>query len=161
MDIPPFGEIDADALEEYYETALKIKGKKVELDLNFESESVDEEVLASVESFIHELSVYAKRAWLALEEDWDLDAESDTTRFYLQHHLDDMDEAEALALFGTKDVSKQVFFDALSLVRIGLYPEDEDAFAVFDIQFSREITDYLLTVRFSVDGEVSDVSFES
>ena len=161
MEILPFGKVDPDNVEEYYDGNIKVDGKDIEIDLNFESESVDEELLKNVVNLIAKISEFSNIAWSAISEDWDLDSESETARFYLQHHLDEFDEEEIYKLFGTSKVDKQTFFKALSLVRVGLYPEDEEMFSVFDIQLDQELTDYLMSVSISSDGKVTDISFES
>ena len=161
MEILPFGKIDPKNIEEYYDGAINFDGKDVEIDLNFESESVDNDLLEDVVSVTSKIDSFAKKAWSAISDDWDLDAESETVRFYLQHHLDEFSEKEVVKLFGTSVVDKSVFFSALSLVRIGLYPEDDEMFSVFDIQLSQELTDYLMSVSISSDGQITGISFES
>lgn len=161
MEISPFGKIDSSNVEEYYDGSVKIDGKDVEIDLNFESESVSNDLLKDVEKLISKISKFAQQAWSAISEDWDLDAESETARFYLQHHMDEFGEGEIVKLFGTSSVDKTVFLKALSLVRVGLYPEDEEMFSVFDIQLSPELTDYLMSVSIGSDGQVTGISFES
>ncbi len=161
MEILPFGKIDPTNIEEYYDGTVNIDGKDVEIDLNFESESVDNDLLKDVESVTSNIDSFAKKAWSAISDDWDLDSESETVRFYLQHHLDEFSEEEVVKLFGTSSVDKSVFFNALSLVRIGLYPEDDEMFSVFDIQLSQELTDYLMSVSIGSDGQITGISFES
>jgi len=161
LEISPFGKIDSSNVEEYYDGSVKIDGKDIEIDLNFESESVSNDLLKDVEKLISKISEFAQQAWSAISKDWDLDAESETARFYLQHHMDEFSEDEIVKLFGTSSVDKTVFLKALSLVRVGLYPEDEEIFSVFDIQLSPELTDYLMSVSIGSDGQVTGISFES
>lgn len=161
MNISPFGNIDPNNIEEYYDGRVKVDGKDIETDLNFESESVSENLIREVGKLTSKISEFAQLAWTAISEDWDLDSESETARFYLQHHLDEFSEEDVVKLFGTTNVDKSAFFNALSLVRIGLYPENDEMFAVFDIQLSQELTDYLMSVSISSGGQVTGVSFES
>ncbi|MFD2231874.1 DUF2004 domain-containing protein [Alkalimarinus sediminis] len=161
MNISPFGKVDPENVKEYYDGNIKVGDENIEIDLNFESESISENLLVSVVNLIAQIKEFADIAWKAVSHDWDLDEESETARFYLQHHLEEFDEDEIIKLFGTTEIDKQTFIDALSLVRIGLYPEDEDMFAVFDIQFSQELTDYLMSVSLNQSGQVTGISFES
>ncbi|WP_299775917.1 DUF2004 domain-containing protein [uncultured Pseudoteredinibacter sp.] len=161
MDIPPFGKIDSKNIEEYYDGSVNVDGKDVEIDLNFESESVDDELLECVATVTSRVPELANKAWAAISEDWDLGSESETARFYLQHHLDEFSEEEIVKLFGTQSVDKSVFLKALSLVRIGLYPEDDEMFSLFDIQLNQDLTDYLMSVSIDSDGQVTGISFES
>lgn len=161
MKISPFGNIDSEDIEEYYVGSVNINSQDIEIDLNFESESVGDDLLKSVASVISKISDLANKAWSAISEDWDLDSESETARFYLQHHLDEFSEGEIINLFGTTSVDKSAFLKALSLVRIGLYPEDDEMFSVFDIQLNPDLTDYLMSVSIDSDGQVTGISFES
>ena len=161
LEILPFGKVDSKNVEEYYDGSVKVDGKDVDVDLNFESESVDHDLVKNVGSVISNILEFAHQAWSAISDDWELGAESETARFYLQHHLDELSEEEVVKLFGTSSVDKSVFFKALSLVRIGLYPEDDEMFTVFDIQLSQELTDYLMSVSIGSDGQVTGISFES
>lgn len=161
LKISPFGNIDSEDVEGYYVGSVNINGQDIEIDLNFESESVDDDLLKSVASVIPKISDLANRAWSAISEDWDLDSESETARFYLQHHLDEFSEEEIFNLFGTSSVDKSAFLKSLSLVRIGLYPEDDEMFSVFDIQLNPDLTDYLMSVSIDSDGQVTGISFES
>lgn len=161
MDISLFGKIDPKDVEDYYSGIIKIGENEVEIDLNFESESINENLLSPVNEILPKLTSYADKAWNAISHDWDLGEESETARFYLQHHLEEFNDEEILELFGSSEVDKQSFIKSLSLTRVGLYPEDEDMFAVFDIQLSPDLTDYLMSVSISKYGQVMDISFES
>ncbi len=161
MNIVPFGKIDPDNIEDYYDGSVNLDGDSVAIDLNFESESACESLLAEIEKTMAQLPKYSELAWKAISDDWDLDEESITARFYLQHHLDEFAQEEVFKLFGTNEIDKDTFIRALSLVRIGLYPEDTDMFSVFDIQFSPEFTNYLMSISITQSGQVSDISFES
>lgn len=161
MEIPPFGKIDSKNIEEYYDGSVTIDGKVIEIDLNFESKSVDDDLVKSVARVTSNISALANTAWSAISKDWDLGSESETARFYLQHHLDEFSEEEVVKLFGTLDVDKSDFLKALSLGRIGLYPEDVEMFSVFDIQLNPALTDYLMSVSIGSAGEVTGIRFES
>lgn len=132
MEIKSFGEIDINELEEYYESSIQIQGDTVEVDLNFEMNSID----------------YGK------------DKNSKTNQ-YLQHHLVSLGKERTVRVFGTKDITKKVFLDHLNLCRIGLYPEDDESYAIFDIQLPKNYTNYLLAITFDKKGNISDMSIES
>lgn len=161
MDIVPFGKVDIENLEEYYDGELQIRGNPVEVDLNFESKSIEQSVLEKIEKFLHDIEAFANKSFEEISKDFDLGEESETARFYLQHHLEEFDEDEVLEIFGTKDVDKQTFIKNLSLRRIGIYPENDESYAVFDIQLPEEYTNYLTAVTFDSDGELSYISMDS
>ena len=161
MEIEIFGKIDPNNPEEYYEGTVTLDGNSVEIDLNFESEEIEEEVMASVSDFLKSLDKFAKKAFDEISKDYDLGEESETARFYLQHHIDESSEDELKDVFGTLDIDKETYFKALSLQRIGLYPEDDESFAVFDIQLPEDFTNYLMAVTFDDSGELSYISMDS
>lgn len=161
MEILPFGTIDPKKAESYYSSSISVSDTPVDIDLNFESEIIHEEALLELKTFLTQIPEMASRAWDTISADWDLNEESETARFYLQHHLDEFNKDDILALFGTTNIDKQTFMKALSLTRIGFYPEDEDMFAVFDIQLPSDLTDYLISVTFSPYGDVTGMTMES
>ena len=161
MEFKPFGNIDPKELEEYYDGELTVAGKPVEIDVNFESESTDESALERIANFIEGIGAKAKVAFQAISDDFDLGEESETARFYLQHHLDQFSDDEKNVLFGGPDVDQEKFLDCLVLKRIGIYPEDEESYAIFDIQFPEDYTNYLMAVTFDEDGGLTGISMES
>ena len=161
MNINTFGVISAEHLDEYYTGNIEINGKLIDIDLNFESESVDESLLISVDTVLKNIRDFADKAWNAISDDWDLNEDSETARFYLQHHLEEFSEEEILTIFGTTEIDKRAFMSALSLTRVGLYPEDADMFIVFDFQFPDEYTNYLMSLSLTQDGLVNDLSLQS
>lgn len=161
MDIEPFGDIDHRYLESYYSADILVQGQAVAIDVNFESNEMELTQLETLASYIVNVDETSRLAFEAIADDYDLDEISDTARFYLQHHLEEFSEQEIDSLFGTPEVDKDAFLSALKLVRIGFYPEDEDAYAIFDIQFPLEYTRYLMAVSFDQAGNISGISMES
>ena len=161
MYIEPFGKIDIGNLAEYYDGIIKIHGKSVEVDLNFESSSIEAIELKRIEEFIYDIDKLATQAFDEISRDFDLGENSKTVKFYLQHHLEQFSDEETIKIFGTKDIDKQTYFSALFIRRIGVYPEDNESYAVFDIQLPEEYTNYLLAVTFNNSGELSYLSMES
>ena len=161
MDISPFGEINPSALDEYYDGEILVFGKSVEIDANFESEEIEENKIKNISSFLNNIEHEAKKAFDEITKDWDLGEESETARFYLDHHINELTTKEVMSIFGKTNVDKDSYLNSLQLVRIGLYPEDEESFAIFDIQFPEEYTNYLMAVTFNDEGELSYISMDS
>lgn len=161
MQICPFGEIDPKNVEEYYEGRLTIENSEVEVDLNFESKNVSEAVLSDASNFLSNSSSLVSNALKSIESDFDLEEESETARFYLSHHLDVCEKGEIVEFFGNATVDKQCFMSKLKAVRIGIYPEDKESFAVIDVKFPNEFSNYLMAVIFDSDGTVQEIAMES
>lgn len=161
MDIAPFGKVDKERLEEYYEGRIEVGGNSFEIDLNFESFSVDEFILETVSKFIDNIEKMVSKAFGAIAEDYDLGDESETAVLYLKHHIDESSTEELKSIFGTTDIDKELFLNKLSLKRVGLYPEDEESFSIFDIQLPEEFTNYLMAVTFDANGKLAYIAMES
>jgi len=91
------------------------------------------------------------------------DEESSAT-LYLSHHEDVLAPETLQRLFGTEAPSAEsaeAMLARLVLVRVGLYPESDDARVLLDYSIDPDATDYLLCVSFDAGGQPSDVSMES
>ncbi len=161
MNIQPFGEIDSDNLEDYYDGKIIINGTEIEIDINFESESIDEERLNKIKKYIDNIEVQIKSAFDALSTDYDLGEESETALFYLEHHKEELSKEELLKIFGTTDISKELFFKCIEAKRIGLYPEDDEAYSIIDIKLPDEYTNYIMAVTYDEDNKLSYISMDS
>lgn len=161
MDIPPFGEINPSELDEYYDGEISINGTIINIDANFESEDIEESTLNHISSYLNNIQNETKKAFNEISNDWDLGEESETARFYLEHHINELKTEEIMSIFGKTDIDKETFLNSLQIIRIGLYPEDEESFAVFDIQFPEEYTNYLMAVTFNNEGKLSYISMDS
>ncbi|MEM7234392.1 MAG: DUF2004 domain-containing protein [Planctomycetota bacterium] len=161
MIIEPFGEVDLEELEPEYEAELTVRETLVEMDLNFEEESIDATALEFVPPLIAKLESLADRAFAAIAEDYDAGGEHGA-RGYLEHHLSEFDTETTLEIFGRETVDKDLFLSRLRLLRVGIYPESTDDYAaVLDIQLPKEHTNYLLAVTFDAAGEFLEVSMDS
>lgn len=161
LKILPFGEVCKNDLDECYEGIIDINGVEVEIDLNFESSSCEDKQLSSIVDIISRLPNLANLAWKEISDDWGLAEESKIVRCYLEHHLEYMSQDKILSLFGKLDIDKRAFIDGLSLERIGLYPENKEILSIFDIQFSPDITNYLISVSFNHNDQCTGMALES
>ena len=161
MIIQPFGEIDHNNLENYYDGKIIISGNEIEIDLNFESESIDEKQLKKIMKYIENIDVQIKNAFEELSKDYDLGNESETAAFYLEHHKEELSKDELINIFGTTDISKELFFKCIKEKRIGLYPEDEEAYSIIDIKLPDKYTNYIMAVTYNKDNKLSYISMDS
>lgn len=161
MQIEPFGEIDPGNLEEYYGGEIEIDGDVIEIDINFDSASVDVGLLKQVADYLSSIESRIEKAFEAVADDLELDEDTGTARFYLQHHLNEFSDEELQSVFGTEDVTEESFLDNLLVTRIGLYPEDHDSWSTIDIKLPDEFTNYLMSVTFNTDGELTGIAMES
>lgn len=159
LNIQPFGDIKLDAVSDYYEAVQEVSGREVRFDLNFENDAVDAVILDNVQHFISHVSTYQSAVFDYLK--YPLNHNQGALKGYFDHHLLELSDEQKVSLFDTKNVGIDRFIAALSLRRIGLYPESQDTFSVFDIALPENTTNYILAVYTNSEGEISYISIES
>src|SRR5687767_3195285 len=100
--LPHFGEIDTSNLEEYYDVEIEFNGTDVAIDLNFDEKSIDTKHLDNVNKIIKDLATYDSQNIKYIEADYK-DKDADTVRTYIEHHLEEIDEAELLDVIDLTD----------------------------------------------------------
>ncbi|WP_373976082.1 DUF2004 domain-containing protein [Chitinibacter sp. SCUT-21] len=161
MQLADFPEFDPAELEECYESTVQLHGHEVNIDLNFDSDSIEGEALQQLQACLASLEQYPAKVMAAIADDFDLEEDEGAARFYLQHHLEQFSEEELQAIFGATDIDKSAFMAAIQLTRIGVYPDESEYFMVCDVQFPEEYTNYLLAVTFDQEGELVSIDMES
>lgn len=159
MKLPYFDEITPSEVEEYYEAQAELEGRIVDLDLNFEAESIDVDSLRPVAAFLTLLREMVSHGRSAIAADFDLGDNSTVVKDYLAIH--ESIGGEIRDTLGDPPVSKTRFLSALNIDRIGIYPEEKDGFAIIDFILGDGITNYLIVVTFNTSGEITDLGIES
>lgn len=161
--MPHFGQLNLESLQEYYSTEIEFNKTTVGIDLNFESKTIDLEAMMAAKTIIEKLSELDQQNKARIDRDYN-DKDGDSARFYLDFHLEEIGEQELITLFGlsgeTTELQKQLL-DKIHLVRVGLYPDSEEIFAVFDYSLGREVTNYLIVVNLDKEGELDYITVES
>lgn len=157
-----FGEIDRSQVKDEYISALTYEGKKIKIDLNFfDEEGASDEVLEKVQKFLGAVEEHIRNAYKYLADDYEAEGE---TYGYIEHHMDELEEnvlAEIIPGYQADLHQDDELFEKLHLQRIGIFPEDDDEFAVFDFSIGTKHTDYLIAIFINQDGEVVDLGIES
>jgi hypothetical protein len=161
--LPHFGTLDSESLEEYSDVDIEFNGSEVQIDLNFENDSIAIERLELTKRFIENLRIHDLNNKKYIINDLN-DAGSDNVRFYLQHHLEELATDDLADLIGddvkTEDKAK-LLMNKLHLVRVGLYPDSEDQFAIFDYSIGKELTNYLVVINTDENGNLDYMTVES
>ncbi len=92
------------------------------------------------------------------------DEDGDTVKFYLEHHLEEVGKDELSNLINFEDATiepEKQLLKKLKLVRVGLYPESKDDFAVFDYSIGERITNYLVVINTDEKGQLDYMTMES
>lgn len=161
--LPYFGNLPTENLEEYYDVDIELNGNEIQVDLNFENQTVDTLILDKVKNFIEKLEKFDKLNKTYILNDYN-DEDGDTVKFYLEHHLEELDKEELTKLVNFDDTitePEQQLLSKLKLVRVGLYPDNEDNFAIFDYSIGKDITNYLVVINTDENGQLDYMTMES
>ena len=161
--LPYFGNLPTKNLEEYYDVDIELNGNEIQVDLNFENQTVDTLILDKVKNFIEKLEKFDKLNKTYILNDYN-DEDGDTVKSYLEHHLEEVDKEELTKLVNFDDTitePEKQLLSKLKLVRVGLYPDNEDNFAIFDYSIGKDITNYLVVINTDENGQLDYMTMES
>ena len=159
--LPYFGTVDPEALNEYYDVQTEMAGQRLTVDINFDESSIAIEKLDQLRIRLETLQALLGHASDAVRESF---RQEQDARKYIDQHMDLIDSPELQKGLRQADAglsSEEKLFALVRPLRIGLYPEDEESYFVFDFSLSRELTDYLIVVVMSVDEKLRYVTTES
>ena len=165
-DLPYFGHINLNELKEYYQTTIKLDGKDLEIDINFENKTIRQDDILKVKKFLQKISKFDIQNLKVIKTDFKEEGE---TSEYIEFYLDELDEAELSNIIDLKNVSiskEKQLLSKLKLIRVGLYPDEkygEEYFGVFDysINIDGEPCNQLLVVKTNEKGELDHITWES
>ena len=161
--LPYFGNLDSESLEAYCDVDIDFNNSEVQIDLNFERTSIDIKRLEIVKQFIENIRIHDLNNKKYIQNDFD-EKDGDTVRFYLEHHLEELASDDLNNLIGSNFKSTEQpaqLLKKLHLVRVGLYPDSEDQFAIFDYSIGKELTNYLVVINTDENGNLDYMTMES
>ncbi len=163
ISLPHFGILDPASLEEYYDTEIDFNGTTIQVDLNFYDKTIDSGRLEKVKAFIENIRIHDINNRKYIDNDY-RDEDGDTVKTYLEHHIDELGETELAGLVkpGTKSTEyEKELLKKIHLVRVGIYPDSDEQFAVFDYSLGKDITGYLVVVNTDENGNLDYITMES
>ncbi|PWV56384.1 DUF2004 domain-containing protein [Chitinophaga sp. S165] len=157
FELPYFGMLDSDAVDNYYEAEASIAGNPVQVDLNFENESVSADVLNNVKQFLLAVEQHLPKCKEYILNEY---KNGEIVQEYIQYHKDDMSEGVLCDELGIKggDIDQQLVAK-LQPVRIGIYPESEN-YITFGYSFSNELTPSVLEITANKNIELQNMYME-
>jgi hypothetical protein len=161
--LPHFGDLATDNLEEYYDVNIELDGNEIQIDLNFENKTTDTITMDKVKNFIENIEKCDKLNKTYILNDYN-DEDGDTVKSYLEHHLEEVEKLELSNLINFDDKATELelqLLKKLKLVRVGLYPDNEDNFAIFDYSIGEEITNYLVVINTDEQVQLDYMTMES
>lgn len=161
--LPHFGPIDPNDLEEYYEVEISFNSRQIEIDLNFENKTIDPKRLETVQHFIDNIRIFDINNKNYIVNDYN-NKDGDAVKFYLQHHLEELGNTELAALLpagSKKPDHEKLLLQKLHLVRVGIYPDNANEFAIFDYSIGQQITNDLVVIFTDENGNLDYMTVES
>ena len=161
--LPHFGTLDSESLDEYYDVDIDFNNSQVQIDLNFDNKSIESKKLEVVKQIIENLRIHDINNKKYIQNDFE-DKNGETVKFYIENHLeelasDDLDNLIGANLKSSEQPSR--LLSKLHLVRVGLYPDSEEQFAIFDYSIGKELTNYLVVINTDENGNLDYMTMES
>lgn len=160
---PFFGTIDP-ATSDCCDTTVAVSGRTVTVDLTFDDPDQDEGALDGLPRTSAALEELDRLARDAIVRDAQSGENDSAGALYITHHYSEFGADEFERLFGlaSPDLANALEMLArLVLVRIGLYPEQQDRQVLFDYSIDSDATNYLICVAFDSGGQLVSVDMES
>jgi hypothetical protein len=163
---PYFGELNCSRLEEHYDAEWEVGDFEIDLDLNFEHKTIDQDCIDNIQYFLEQIQTYDVQNQAYILNDFEKNP-TGTVKEYLEFHLGELEKStlETLIHFDNKEISlDQQLLQHLKLHRIGLYPDRKygtSCFAIFDYSISKDITNLLVVLTTNEKGEVLEIVMES
>jgi len=169
---PFFGDINISDLKDSYRANITLSEMSVRVDVNFSGVAIKPLLADTISAFLKNLEFYKQQTNKFIFQDFFLrDGE---THPYITDMLDELEDDELLDM--EDDPAKKADYEhngfddkslyllqKLKLVRIGLYPENNNHFAIFDYTFDigGSPCNQLLVVRTDREGTSKEVDWES
>jgi hypothetical protein len=148
----------------FWDATITFADHGVFFDLTIDGEELTEADLADLPQNPEDLVPLDRAARRAILEDARSRDEDAAAILYVTHHQRLLPAADFERLFGTDrpDLGNlEPLLSRLVLVRVGLYPEDEDQRILLDYSIDPDVTDYVLSVSFDLKRQPSGVGLES
>lgn len=116
-----------------------------------------------VKSYLENIDKFNELNKTYISDDYN-DEEGDTVKFYIEHHLEEVGKDELSALINFDDPTlgpEQQLLKKIELVRVGLYPDSEDNFAILDYSIGEDLTNYLVVINTDENGQLDYMTMES
>lgn len=144
-----FGELDLDNLPDYSDAEMKLNNRTIDLDLNFDQPKTDVAAATRINDFLVALPSISLSNQTIIKEDFE---DGGTVKEYFDSQIGG-------GLIENAD--QNVLLSKLHLTRVGVYPDNEDYFAICDYTIGNNITNHMVVVIIGEDGTLVDITMES
>ncbi len=159
--LPLIGFIDIASLEILYTGAGELNGKNFSIDLNFDNNITSTETADSIRHFIDNIRIHDINNRKKIEFDF---FEEDTVAEFIDHHVVELSTADIAELIGKNvkpELQPEALLKKMRLIRVGIYPESKEQFAIFDYSFGDELTDQIIAIDTDNNGNFIQLNWES
>jgi hypothetical protein len=158
FEVPYFGKVLIEPARDY-NVEIVYESLTIEVDLNFYEDKIDKQNMSITISVLNELGKYLDKNESILESDFQ---KSGAVKDYLEHMILTSDSSQDA--LQSKDNKKnkldaQRMLSSLKLIRIGLYPDDDSHFVVYDYSIGTTEDDYRISIRNGKNGILNSIEF--
>lgn len=146
----------------YWNAEVNFAGRVVNVDLTIEEPDLSTSALGKLPQSLRDLEPLDRAARAAILSD--AQSGDSAAVLYLTHHHDELSREEYHRLFGVTEpdlTDPAPLLRRLVLVRIGLYPAQDERRILLDYSIDPDTTNYLLCVAFDSGGHAVAVDLES
>lgn len=161
MDIKYFDELNSNKLEGYYSKEIELDSGKIDIDLNFDSQSLSNEQAEKLNTGLKELPNIIKNSWQWIMNDYKNGV--DVSEF-ISFHLDDFFEDDLEEILKGTDSNldnKDRFLQTLRVNRVGVYPDSPEHYMIIDWMTDPELSNYILVIVCNAKLELEHITVES
>ena len=142
---------------------IEIDQQNINIDLNFENNKPTDNQLNSLDLFLNQLSKIIKINETKIRSEF-VSSVDNVVNEYISYHLSEIpkDELHQLIDYNNKSKSDRLkLFEKIKLTRVGIYPQDNERYAIFDYTIGEKYTQYLIVITTDKNGKIIDVTTES
>jgi len=147
----------------FWDATVTFGGRDVTFDLTIDGSDLAAADVSALQK-PDDLVPLDRAARLAILEDAQSGDEDAAAALYITHHHSEFPRDDFERLFGTDKpdlANAEPLLSRLVLVRVGLYPEDDDRRVLLDYSIDPDATNYLLCVSFDASKQPTAVDLES
>lgn len=148
----------------YLHAEVTFAGRAITVDLTIEEPDLSSSVLAKLPQSLRDVEELDRAARAAILSDAQSGDDDAATVLYLTHHHDELSADDFQRLFGVTApdlTNPEPALQRLALVRVGLYPEQDESRILLDYSIDPDSTNYLVCVSFDANGHANAVDLES
>jgi len=162
MERPKFEKFDLNNLEDYYAATVLYGERELEIDINFEVQSTDQQEINKILEFISNILSYDSKNEIYIYND--LNKNPSVTQDYLLFYTEELEDDLQNIIEKSDEMATNIsrLREKLNLIRVGIYPQ-ADYFATFDysIDLDGEPCEQLLVININADGSLDYITWES